>query len=170
VSAPDVLVIGGGVNGLVCAAYLAKAGVKPLVLEAQTMIGGCARTEEIAPGFKAPVLAHSAGPLRRDVIDHLDLRRHGLEFVTNEISVAALGPDRQPVLLYEDVKRTAQTLREGFAARRRRVAAIRLVARRAWTRHRVAVYDDAAVGGQSRRPRSLGGAEDAARVSIAREG
>jgi phytoene dehydrogenase-like protein len=113
VSAPDVLVIGGGVNGLVCAAYLAKAGVKPLVLEAQTMIGGCARTEEIAPGFKAPVLAHSAGPLRRDVIDHLDLRRHGLEFVTNEISVAALGPDRQPVLLYEDVKRTAQTLREG---------------------------------------------------------
>ena len=107
-----VVIIGGGINGLTCAAFLAKAGLRPLVLEAQATIGGGARTEEIAPGFKAPVLAHSAGPLRRDVINDLSLRRHGLDFVTSDVSVAALGNDGRALLIYEDVKRTAQALHE----------------------------------------------------------
>ena len=110
-AAHDVVVIGGGVNGLTCAAYLAKAGLKPLVLEADTTIGGGARTDEIAPGFKVPTLAHSAGPLRGDVIEHLDLRRCGLDFVATDISVAALGAHGQPRLIYEDPTRTAAALR-----------------------------------------------------------
>ena len=108
---PDVILIGGGINGLTCAAYLAKGGLQPLVLEAQSTLGGGARTEEIAPGFKAPTLAHSAGPLRRDVIDDLALRSHGLEFLASDISVAALGLDAPPLLIYEDARRTAAGLR-----------------------------------------------------------
>jgi phytoene dehydrogenase-like protein len=106
-----VVIVGGGVNGLTCAAYLAQAGVKPLVLEAQSALGGGARTAEIAPGFRAPVLAHSTGPLRGDVVRDLGLRRHGLEFLAGDVSVAALGGDAPPVLIYEDPKKTARALR-----------------------------------------------------------
>jgi phytoene dehydrogenase-like protein len=112
----DVIIIGGGVNGLTCAAYLAKRGLKPLVLEAQAAVGGGARTEPIAPGFRAPILSHVAGPLRRDVIDDLSLRSHGLEFLAGDVSVTALGPDGPPLLISEDPKRTAKDLRE-FSAR-----------------------------------------------------
>jgi phytoene dehydrogenase-like protein len=110
-AAHDVLVIGGGVNGLTCAAYLAKAGLKPLVLESRGSVGGGALTEEIAPGFNAPTLAHSAGPLRRDVIEHLDLHRRGLAFIASDVAVAARGAREQALLLYDDVKRTAAGLR-----------------------------------------------------------
>jgi phytoene dehydrogenase-like protein len=110
-AAHEVLVVGGGVNGLTCAAYLAKAGLRPLVLEAAATAGGGARTGEIAPGFKIPLLAHSAGPLRRDVIDDLDLPRHGLEFLASDVSVAALRADADPLLIYEDPRRTAQSIR-----------------------------------------------------------
>jgi len=110
-AARDVLVVGAGINGLTCAAYLAKAGFKPLVVEAAATAGGGARTEEIAPGFRVPLLAHSAGPLRRDVVEDLDLRRHGLEFLASDISVAAVNGDSNPVLLYEDPRRTADALR-----------------------------------------------------------
>ena len=105
------IIIGGGINGLTCAAHLAKAGVKPLVLEATGTIGGGARTEEIAPGFKAPILAHATGPLRGDVIDDLSLRSHGLEFLATDVSVAALAADAAPLIIYEDAKRTATELR-----------------------------------------------------------
>ena len=61
----DVVIIGGGHNGLVTAFYLAKAGYKPLVLERRAQPGGAAITEEFHPGFRCSTLAHSAGPLRR---------------------------------------------------------------------------------------------------------
>jgi phytoene dehydrogenase-like protein len=108
----SIIIIGAGVNGLTCAAYLAKRGLKPLVLEAQATVGGGARTELIAPEFKAPILSHAAGPLRRDVIDHLNLRSHGLEFLAGDVSVAALGPDGPPLLISDDPRRTAKDLRE----------------------------------------------------------
>jgi phytoene dehydrogenase-like protein len=111
-SAPrDVVIIGGGVNGLVCAAYLAKGGLKPLVLEAQDAVGGGARTEEIAPGFKAPMLSHAAGPFSADVAAHLDLRQLAVEFVAGEVAVASLGSSGGPVVLYEDRRRAADALR-----------------------------------------------------------
>ena len=106
----DVIVIGGGVNGLTCAAYLARAGLKPLVLERHDHIGGSAQTTEIAPGFRAPTLAHSTGPLRGDVVDDLQLAGHGLEFLSGDLAVTALGADGRALTIYEDARRTAKAL------------------------------------------------------------
>ena len=76
----DVVIIGGGHNGLVTAFYLAKAGFKPLVLERRAQVGGAAITEEFHPGFRAPCLAHNAGPLRADIVRDMQLAKHGLKF------------------------------------------------------------------------------------------
>jgi phytoene dehydrogenase-like protein len=110
-AAPDVIVIGGGINGLTCAAYLGKGGVKPLVLERLEALGGGARTAEIAPGFRAPLLAHVAGPLREDVVEDLQLRGYGLEFVDSPVRIATLGGDGQALTILDDPARTAAGLR-----------------------------------------------------------
>jgi phytoene dehydrogenase-like protein len=107
----DVVVIGAGVNGLTCAAFLARAGLKTLVLERQSVVGGCAQSREIAPGFHAPLLAHAAGPLRADVVDGLRLGSHGLTFVSSDVEVTSIAEDGPPLVLYGDPARTANGLR-----------------------------------------------------------
>jgi phytoene dehydrogenase-like protein len=77
----DVIVIGGGHNGLTNAAYLAKAGKKVLVLERRYVLGGSAVTEEIYPGFKFSVCSYVVSLLRPEIIRDLDLPRHGLEIL-----------------------------------------------------------------------------------------
>jgi len=77
----DAIVIGGGHNGLVNAAYLAKAGKKVLVLERRYVLGGAACTEEIVPGFKFSVCSYVVSLLRPEIIRELDLPRHGLEIL-----------------------------------------------------------------------------------------
>jgi phytoene dehydrogenase-like protein len=82
----DCIVIGGGHNGLTCAAYLAKAGRRVLVLEKRHVLGGAAVTEEVYPGFKYSVCSYVVSLLRPQIIRDLDLPRHGLAILPLECS------------------------------------------------------------------------------------
>ena len=77
----DIIIIGGGHNGLTCAFYLASAGLKVTVLEKRTVVGGAAVTEEFHPGFRNSVAAYTVSLLNPKVISDLDLTRHGLKVV-----------------------------------------------------------------------------------------
>ena len=101
----DVVIIGGGHNGLVAAFYLAKAGFKPLVLERRPQTGGAAITEEFHPGFRGSVLAHSAGPIRADIVRDMQLEKNGVQFIKPEVGVTALSPDGRALVLYSDTKK-----------------------------------------------------------------
>jgi len=106
----DVIIVGGGHNGLVTAFYLAKAGRRPLVLERRAVVGGAAITDEFHPGFKAPALAHTLGPLRPDVVADMALDRHGLSVIRPEVRVFAPHPDGRALFLYDDAERSAASI------------------------------------------------------------
>jgi phytoene dehydrogenase-like protein len=82
----DVVIVGGGHNGLVCAAYLAAAGLKATVLERRTVVGGAAVTEEFHPGFRNSVAAYTVSLLNPKIIRDLDLPRHGLRIVERKLA------------------------------------------------------------------------------------
>ncbi|RBP53191.1 phytoene desaturase family protein [Arenicella xantha] len=81
----DVIIIGGGHNGLTCAYYLAKQGLKTCVLERSNMVGGAAITEEFHPGFRNSVASYTVSLLQPKVIQDMELERHGLEVILRKI-------------------------------------------------------------------------------------
>jgi phytoene dehydrogenase-like protein len=111
----DVVIIGAGHNGLVAACYLAKAGLKTLVLERREVVGGGAITEELHSGFRCSTLDHATGPLSPQVVSDLNLTRFGLEMITPAARVLALSPEGRSVCIYNDVGRTISEI-EKFSA------------------------------------------------------
>lgn len=107
----EVAVVGGGHNGLVAAASLARARRRVLLLERSDELGGTARTVEVAPGFRAPALLHSMGELRRSVVRDLDLGRYGLRLIRPETAAFVPEPDGGGVVIHADPRRTVEGLR-----------------------------------------------------------
>ena len=105
-----IIIIGAGHNGLVTACYLAKAGLKPLVLERRAIIGGACITEEIHPGFRCSTLAQNAGPLFPQIVKDLQLESHGLELIQPAVRVFSPNTNGESICIYEDTKRTADGL------------------------------------------------------------
>src|SRR5438309_1029235 len=89
----DAIIVGGGHNGLACAAYLARAGRKVLVVERRERIGGAAMTEEVFPGFRFAVFSYVVSLLRPEIIRELELPRHGLHILPLESTLTPLRPD-----------------------------------------------------------------------------
>ena len=106
----DIVIIGGGHNGLVAAFYLAKAGFKPLVIERREQVGGSAITDEFHPGFRCSTLAHTAGPIRPEIVGDLQLEKHGLRLITPLVGVTALSPDGRALSLYQDADQSAREI------------------------------------------------------------
>jgi phytoene dehydrogenase-like protein len=108
----DMIVIGAGINGLVTASYLAKAGLKVIVLERREAIGGSAVTEEFYPGFWVDTCAHSAGWLNPKIAHDLELGRQGLTIVHPDPSVFTPLSDGGHLTLWRDVEKSAEAIRK----------------------------------------------------------
>jgi phytoene dehydrogenase-like protein len=106
----DIVIIGGGHNGLVAAFYLAKAGYKPLIIERREQVGGSAITDEFHPRFRCSTLAHTAGPIRPEIVRDMQLEKHGLRLITPVIGVTALSPDGRALSLNQDASLAAQEI------------------------------------------------------------
>jgi phytoene dehydrogenase-like protein len=105
----DVIIIGAGHNGLVTAAYLAKAGYKVLVLERREIVGGCCITEELWPGFKVSTAAYVNSLLRPEIIRDLELKKYGFSMLPRSPSSFSPFPDGRYLMMGPD---RAMTLRE----------------------------------------------------------
>ncbi len=106
----DAIVVGGGHNGLVAAAYLAKGGLRTLLLERRATLGGTVETRTLDDGSRAPGLFHTVGRLRPAVYRELDLGSRGLALVAPEVRAFAPRPDGRAVTLWADDERTAADL------------------------------------------------------------
>ncbi|MCA9240954.1 MAG: NAD(P)/FAD-dependent oxidoreductase, partial [Planctomycetales bacterium] len=100
----DVIVIGGGHNGLVCACYLAKAGKKVCVLERRHVLGGCATTEELWPGYKVSTAAYVISLFLPEIIRDLQLKSNGLEVLPRSPSSFTPLPDGRSLLMGPDAE------------------------------------------------------------------
>ncbi|NND04403.1 MAG: NAD(P)/FAD-dependent oxidoreductase, partial [Acidimicrobiia bacterium] len=116
----DAIVIGGGHNGLVNAAYLAKAGLKTIVLERRHIVGGAAITEELVPGFHFTTFSYAISLLRPDIVHELDLVKHGMMVLpmptsftpTDDGDYLLMGPDSETN--YTEIERHSKRDAEAY--------------------------------------------------------
>ncbi len=115
-AAYDAIVVGGGHNGLAAAALLAKAGLRTVLLERRTTLGGQAETRTLADGRRVPGIFHTVGRLRPALVRELELQAHGLALVAPAVRVFAPQHDGRAVTLWADDARTAAELATWSAA------------------------------------------------------
>jgi phytoene dehydrogenase-like protein len=106
----DAVVVGGGHNGLVCAAYLARAGIKTIVLERRHLVGGAAVTEEVWPGFGVSTASYVVSLMSDVVVRELDLPRYGYHVYPLDPAYFAPFPDGSGFLLWDDPVRAAEEI------------------------------------------------------------
>jgi phytoene dehydrogenase-like protein len=102
----DAVIVGGGHNGLVTAAYLARAGRKVLVLERRGLLGGCAVTEEVWPGYRVSTGAYLTSLLQERIVRELDLPRHGYQVDAKDPAFFSVFPDGRHFFMWQDRART----------------------------------------------------------------
>ena len=108
----DILIIGGGHNGLVCACYLAKAGARVTILERRDIVGGAAVTEEFHPGFRNSVASYTVSLLHPRIIDDLHLHDHGLRILSRRVNNFIPLPDGRSLTAWPDSDRLAAEIRK----------------------------------------------------------
>lgn len=112
----DVIVIGAGVNGLICATLLAQAKGRVIVVEAQAQAGGACTTKELVAGHRVSTFAHLIGPLDAGVLKALRLNRYGLQLTAKQMATVALSSDGRHIVLDGDLRHTAASLSQHSAA------------------------------------------------------
>jgi len=106
----DAIIAGGGHNGLVTAAYLAKAGVRTVVLEARELVGGCAVTEEIWPGYRVSTASYLSSLLQEKVVRELELERFGYHVDAKDPAFFSPFPDGRHLFMWQDRAKTIEEI------------------------------------------------------------